>query len=524
MAERNEDNQLPEELQDWIIAEQIFKESGLEQDADTAAHNDFLRNLHSVGAYLASLSTPNVQFAQINDGQILLAFDHTEPVDLETPFFPVDEEGQLWALHHQDVEKLETPTIEPSQISALTAYGYNHNNKMMLFNLQEQRILSINAAPAFAQAMVRALAVEHAMEPWNTHRRVYLIGFGEFGAALKYNLDPYHGGVEVVEALTDLAHDFETLNNSTIFAIGQDASTVSEFIRTTQGFNLGVVADVPIGGGFIYYQETEDRGALEPGNLTIFPFLMGEESDDYQAVENNYAKHLDTQAYSIPEAKTSSNEETADVSQTSDTPQATEPDTLTSAPSSKEQEAEEDFTITDEDLQQLLNSAPVESSEPQEPATATPEPAAEETDTVTAHLKLMGESAPMLVSENGTIGGFPAEVIAYTYLQQHYGDTKPTFADLCTRLWGEPATGSNKSKFSARRKRAKEKLSDLIPDAEFTTERDGWRILNLTTDIDLIPDVPVEEPLKKSAWAKDYLPALQEKIAAKTRASEKHKD
>lgn len=525
MAENHKDEQqLPEELQDWIITEQIFKDSGLEFDEATVEHNDFLRNLNAVGSFLSSISSPTVQFAQINDGQILLAFDDDEPVDLSSPFFPVDDEGQLWALHHREVENLTSYSLESPQISALTAYGYNQADKMMLFNLQEQRILSINAADEFSQAMVRALAVEHAMEPWNGHRTIYLIGFDSFGDALKHNLAPYHSNIVLLDSLNELTRDAQHLNNATIFSIGQTAQEVSEFIRTTTEFNLGVVCDVPIGGGFIYYQETEDRGALEPGNVTIYPFLMPKDSEDYQAVEANYAKHLDeAHQDASPLAPVLQEQQSA-----SAVPAAQE-----EAESLPEASEPEDFTITDEDLQKLLETPAVAEELPEPIAEAEPEPAQapvateaeepedapvleEELPAPSAYLKLMGPT-PELISENGSIGGFPAEVIAYTYLQQTYGDTPPTFADLCNRLWGESPTGSNKSKFSARRKRAKEKLSELIPSAEFITERDGWKINNLTTDIDHIPSIKPSEPLTKTSWASTYLPALTEKIHQATK-------
>lgn len=503
MTTPNKDqNDLPEELQDWIITEQIFKESGLNLDQDTAEHNDFLRNLNAAGQYLANLNGPTVQFAQVTDNQILFAFDEQEPVDLTDPFYSIDDDHQLWALHHRDAEDLNTPPTDTPQISSLTAYGYNHADKMMLFNLQEQRILSINAQPAFAQAMVRALAVEHAMEPWNATRTIYLVGFGEFAHALKYNLAPYHDKIIVVEALTDLAHDYQTLSHCTIFSIGQDAATVSEFIRTTKSFALGMVADVPIGGGFIYFQETEDRGALEPGNLTIFPFLMAEETEDYQAVEANYNRHLQEQPPETPTLP--------------EPPTTTEPKPEEATPTF----TDEDFILTDEDLHNLL-TPPAAPEEPttEEPDTEhqleenkepTPQPTAP-----TGYLKLMGPT-PELVGENGTITGFPAEVIAYTYLHHHYGDTPPTFSDMCARLWNATPTGSEKSKLSARRKRAKEKLHETIPEAEFITEREGWKVNNLPTDIDLIPQLPASEPLTKTPWASPYLDALNRKIAEAT--------
>lgn len=518
MSEKHEDNQLPEELQDWIITEQIFKESGLELDQETIEHNDFLRNLNAVGSFLASISGPTVQFAQINDGQILLAFDEVEPVDLGSPFFPVDDEGQLWALHHQDVDDLESYALESPQISALTAYGYNHADKMMLFNLQEQRILSINAAPEFAQAMVRGLAVEHAMEPWNATRTIYLVGFEDFGKALKYNLASYHSNIVLVDALTDLEHNGQTLENCTIFSIGQGAGTVSEFVRTTTSFALGIVADVPIGGGFIYYQESDDRGALEPGDVTIFPFLMSRESEDYQIVEENYHKHL-SEAVDAPAAVASVE------------PQAVEnldeglpvEEVEGAVTSENVNSLDEEFRFTDEDFQKLLepSALPVaEEEEPEpEPVALAPEPQEAETAppvaAPTAYLKLMGP-APELIGETGSIGGFPAEVIAYTYLQQQFGDTAPTFSDLCTRLWAAAPTGSNKSKFSARRKRAKEKLHELIPTAEFITERDGWHLINLVTDIDHIPAIEPQAPLTQTPWAEPYLPALNQKISEAT--------
>lgn len=517
MSEKHEDSQLPEELQDWIITEQIFKESGLEIDQEAIEHNDFLRNLNAVGSFLASISSPTVQFAQVNDGQILLAFDELEPVDLGSPFFPVDDEGQVWALHHQDVDDLESYALESPQISALTAYGYNHADKMMLFNLQEQRILSINAAPEFAQAMVRGLAVEHAMEPWNATRTIYLVGFEDFGKALKYNLASYHSNIVLVDALTDLEHNGKTLENSTIFSIGQDAATVSEFVRTTTSFALGVVADVPIGGGFIYYQESEDRGALEPGDVTIFPFLMPRESEDYQIVEENYHKHL-SETVSAPIDAPSS-----------DVPQIVEgvdervvngelEDDLTSENTNS---LDGEFRFTDEDFQQLLephNPTAAEESDPEPAISASHQQVQEIAPSVaapTAYLKLMGP-APEIIGETGSIGGFPAEIIAYTYLQQHFGPTAPTFSDLCTRLWGATPTGSNKSKFSARRKRAKEKLHELIPDAEFITERDGWQLNNLPTDIDHIPTIQPQAPLIQTPWAEPYLPALNQKITEAT--------
>lgn len=506
------ENNIPEEVNDWIITEQIFKESGLSLDEDTAQHNDFLRNLNAAGKYLNSLSAPVVQFAQVTDSQMLFAFDETEPVDLMAPFFPVDDERQLWALHHQDAEGLESPVLDTPQISALTAYGYNRADKLMLFNLQEQRLLSINANPVFAQAMVRALAVEHAMEPWNASRTIYLVGFGAFAEALKHNLDPYHSNVIAVDSLNDLARDSRTLEGSTIFSIGQDAAIVSEFVRTTKEFSLGMVADVPIGGGFIYFQETEDRGALEPGNLTIFPFLMSEDTDDYKAVEANYAKHLESQG--------AGEEELAEV------------------PSQPVEEIldESNFVLTDEDLQALLASpASSESQEPLEEGNIDTgetvhnletEPAVDEEGTArldssthpqessvpTGYLKLMGP-APELVGANAVITGFPAEIIAYTYLQQHYGEDPPTFADMCMRLWGTTPTGSEKSKLSARRKRAKEKLHEVIPEAELITERSAWKVNNITTDIDLIPQIPASQPLTETPWASSYLPGLTKKIS-----------
>ncbi len=507
MAEQPNEEFNDQAINDWLIAEQIFKESDLQETAGEAETNDFLRIMNAVGLFLASQAAPTVQFAQFTDQQVVLVFDEENPVELPSPFFPADDEKQMWVIKNLSVEDLESYAFESPQISSLTAYGYNKEEKMMLFNLQEQRVLGINGYPEFSHAMIRGLAVEHAMEPWNSTRKIYFVGFGEFGHALKYALDSYHPNIQVIEKLTDIEHDAQSLENSTLFCMGESAGTISEFVRTTNDFLLGVICDTQLGGGFTYYQEGEDDGSIEPGNVWIQPFLMEKESEDYENVVANYEKDLQEKA----EINHSEDSHTSEVS----TP-----------------------SFTDEELESWLREEPAEkastevSSEETQEAVVddvkeetdiASEPQATEPELPQGYLKLMGEKATLIGADNEKLSGFPAQVIAYTYLQQNFGDVPPTFADLCRTVWNTEPTGKEKSKLAARRKRAKEKLSEMIPGAELILEREGWHINNLVTDIDLISTNPStitpQPPLTGEDWAQPYLTALETKISQEKSAS-----
>ena len=377
----------------------------------------------------------------------------------------------------------------------------------MLFNLQEQRVLGINGYPEFSQAMVRGLAVEHVMEPWNSMRKIYFVGFGEFGKALKHALDSYHSDISVLDKLTDLEHSAESLENSTIFCMGESAGTVSEFVRTTKEFSLGIVCDTQLGGGFTYYQEGEDDGSIEPGNVWIQPFLMEKESEDYDTVVANYEKYL--QENSVMES--SASDEDTDVAEPSFTDEDLQ-SWLNESPSEKTPEENPEQAVEEPVVEQVADAPAVELTEEPEPVT--------EPDLPHGYLKLMGEKATLIGAEGDELSGFPAQLIAYTYLQQTFGDSAPTFSDLCRSVWQTEPTGKEKSKLSARRKRAKEKLAEMIPDAELILERDGWQINNLVTDIDLIAThsrtITPKDPLTGEEWAQTYREAVQAKIAHQT--------
>lgn len=508
MSEQPHEGFNDEAVNDWLIAEQIFKENDLQETAGEAETNDFLRIMNAIGLFLASLDTPPVDFAQFSDKQVVVVFGGEEPVELPSPFFPADDEKQMWVIKNISVEDLESYALESAQISSLTAYGYNKEEKMMLFNLQEQKVLGINGYPEFSEAMIKGLAVEHAMEPWNSTRIIYFVGFGEFGHALKYALNSYHSNIRVTDKITDIEHNAHSLDNATLFCIGESAGTIAEFIKTTQDFSLGVVCDTQLGGGFTYYQEGEDDGAIEPGNVWIQPFLMEKESEDYETVLANYEKYLkESVENNIPEEK-----------------ESLEPSTP---------------SFTDEELQNWLNEdtsedvtedSASETEKEAEAGTASTEVAEEDTDSASlpelepaiepdlpqGYLKLMGEKATLIGADNQKLSGFPAQLIAYTYLQQTFGESAPTFADLCRSVWNAEPTGKEKSKLSARRKRAKEKLSEMVPEAELILEREGWQINNLVTDIDLISTNPStitpQSPLTGEDWAQPYRTALETKI------------
>lgn len=503
-------------IKDWLVTEQLFKESGLEESNAEAENNEFLHNFNAIGRFLASYDAPTVQFAQFTEGQTVLAFDEEEPIELPSPFFPADDEKQLWVIRNIAIEDLESFAFDAPQISSMTAYGYNKTEKMMLFNLEEQRYLGINGTESFARSMVLGLAVEHIMEPWNASRVVYFVGFGTFGAALKQKLNAYHANIRLTDQLTDLEHDRQSLDSATIFCLGHDARTLSEFVKSTADYKLALVADTQLGGTFTYFQEGDDDGALEPGNVWIQPFLMEEDSEDYQKVMDSYQE---------PSAEAEEEED-----------QGEEP--------AETSEAFENIVknITDEELNQWLNAdgtAEIETKDQENeklaPATDETTPSEEPAETKDAssiatpapetkpepampngYLQLMADKPQLVAADGTTQAGFPAQVIAYTYLQQTYGQTTPTFADLCKSVWNTEPTGKDKSKLSARRKRAKEKLSEFIPEAELTLTREGWSITNLITDIDLLKTNPTQispaPALSKEPWAKKFNTALEEAI------------
>ncbi|MEV7801167.1 hypothetical protein AB0O14_18955 [Microbacterium foliorum] len=511
--------EFPEELNDWIITEQLFKENGLDTTPEETGQIDFLRNVNMVGRYLATNNHPVVQFAKFNDQNLVLSFDETEPIDLPSPFYPIDDEHQVWVINNRDVDELESNAFESPQISALTAFGYDANGKMFLFNLQSQTILGINGAPDFSRSMVRALAVEHIMEPWNAQRSIYLVGFEKpFASALKHQLADYHSSITIVEKLTDLAHDYRTLEQSSIFCIGQDPSTVSEFIKSTGDYAVAMAADIQIGGAFTYYQETGTEGALEPGNIYLQPMLMSEDSEDYETVLQNYEKALSQNAVA-PET-TAEPDEFEQILSSFNTVETTTDESLSqrieNSPVEQKQETEKPVMEEEE-------PAPETVAEPLSESTETPqnvgETVAQDPELPDSYLALMGES-PRIVTARGDITGINAEIIAYTYLQQNYAEEPATFAGMCRTLWQADAAGSEKSTLSQRRKRAKDKVATMLPGVQFITERDGWHIHNLPSDIDLLSTHPntihPSQPLTATQWATPYIPALEKSIATAT--------
>lgn len=499
------DEQLPEGLEDWAIAEQIFKDSGLESSSAESEQIDFLKNINMVGRYLSTLNGPVVQFSKFSNQNILLAFNEDEPVDLPSPFYPVDDEHQVWVINNRDIDDLEISAFDSPQISGLTAFGYDASGRMFLFNSQAQRILGINGQDDFSRAMVRAVAVEHIMEPWNSNRSVYLVGFeSPFGDALKHQLSTYHSSISVVEKITDIAHGYDSLEDSSIFSIGQDAAEVSEFVKSSKEYSVAVVADVQIGGAFTYYQETEDSGALEPGNIYLQPMLLSDDSEDYAIVLENYQKALDEGT--VPD---DTSEEVDEFEQIVSGFEYTAEVDGEPEPSVDENESEHEMPIVElKEAADIANTEPLLEEQPAE------QPALPD-----SYLVLMNDK-PKVITSSGDITGINAEIIAYTYLQQEYGSEPATFASLCSTLWNADASGPEKSKLSQRRKRAKDKVNTLLPEVQFITERDGWQIKHLTSDIELLAThpqiVPSANPLSKTAWAAPFTTILEKKIEGLT--------
>lgn len=457
---------------------------------------------------------PTVELGQIKEHEITLTFGHD--VILEEPFRQVTEDHQdQWAIAHEDALALSTGRVYGQQTAALTAIGNSLTGGKVLLNTNRWQVLGSVGLAQFTTALMVGQVMEQATEPWARDHHLWLVGYRELGPKLVNFLTPYHDEFRfhLVETLDQITADDLAGTSATIYVMGSSASSLETYERLRSD-TVGMLTDTVVTELAMFISEDEDGGATVvnagPHGLKIWPNLVGEGSDLYEAMEITWHKRqqeataaeeaasaltidafLETEAQPAeqdPRGSTSISVEELEamMEQESFVPdqQPAEPVEVAEeqAPALDEQVAAAPVEATEEQPPAPEQEPPVVEAveEPEEPATAAvdvaveepPVPAGEEPVPV---LSLLGK--PQIHGADGSAeAGKPAEAVAYL----HCNGLTAEAGELTKALWPEAEAEGHAAR--TRRTRTAKKIQDTLP-GTFHNDAE-WTITPVTTDLD----------------------------------------